>query len=36
VWWWATDGNVGADGSIGASVGDVGRESGVQVEDDVK
>jgi hypothetical protein len=36
VWWWATDGNVGANGSIGASVGDVGREGEVQVEGDVK
>ncbi len=36
MWWWATDGNAGANGSIGASVGDVGWESGVRVEGDVK
>ncbi len=29
AWWWETDGNASANGSIGASVGDVGREGGV-------
>ncbi len=35
MWWWATDGNGGANRSIGASMGDVGQEGGVWVEGDV-
>jgi hypothetical protein len=36
VWWWATDDNVGTNRSIGAGVGDVGREDGVRVKGDVE